>query len=151
MFPGNHQARDMRDIRQQQGSDLTGNLPESGKIDAARIRAGSHCDHLGPMLAGHACQLIVINALILLAHTVVNDLKKLSGEIGLVAMGQMPPVTQIHGQHLVARLKEGKVDRHVRATAGMRLHIRVLSAKQSLGSVDGKALHLIDILTPLRG
>ena len=53
---------------------------------------------------------------------------------------------QVHGQHLVARLEEGEIDRHVRAAAGVRLHIGMLGAEQLLGPVNGQLLDHIHVL-----
>ena len=58
-------------------------------------------------------QLGVIDALVLLAHTVVGDLIEATGEVGLVAVGQVATVGQVHGKYLVARLEHGEVDRGV--------------------------------------
>src|SRR5216110_629653 len=51
--------------------------------------------------ASQASELVVIDLLILFAHAVMDDFKKLSGKIRLVAVGQMPAVTQVHGEHFV--------------------------------------------------
>ena len=56
-----------------------------------------------------------------------------------------PPWRQVHRQHLVARLQEGEIDRHVRAAAGVRLHIGVLGAEQLLGPVNGQLLDHVHV------
>ena len=56
------------------------------------------------MLAGHLRQLIVIDPLVFLADAVMDDLEELAGEIGLVAVGQVAAMGQVHGEHLVPRL-----------------------------------------------
>ena len=91
-------------------------------------------------------ELIVINPLVLLAHAVVDDLEELAGEIRLVAVRQMAAVAQVHGEHLVAGLEEGEIDRHVRAAAGVRLDVGVLGAEQLLGAVNGQLLDGVHVL-----
>ena len=137
----------MRDVGQQQGACVSGDLPHPRKIDDSRISAGADSDHLWAVFPSHLGQLIVIDALVLFAHAIMDDLKKSAGEICLVAVSQMPAMAQIHGQHLVAGFQEGEIDSHVGLAAGMGLHIGVLGAKEFFGAVDGQLLDDIDVFT----
>jgi hypothetical protein len=58
-------------------------------------------------------------------------------------MGQMTAVGQVHREDAVARLERSEVDRLVGGGAGVRLHVRMFGAVESLGSLDGQGLHLI--------
>ena len=98
------------------------------------------------MFARHCRDLIVINPLRFLVHTVVNDFKKLAGEIRLVAVRQMAAVAQIHSQHLVARFQHGKINCHVRAGAGMRLDVRVFGAEKFFGAINCELLNRVNVL-----
>ena len=59
---------------------------------------------------------------------------------------QMPAMREIHGQNLVTWFEHGEIDRHVRAGAGVRLHVRMLCAEELLGAVDGKLFRDVDVL-----
>ena len=106
---------DVRDVRQHERTDFVGDLAHALEVDDARVGARSDGNHLRPMLTSHLRELIVINTLVLLAHAVMDDLEELAGEIGLVAVSQMPAVAEIHRQQFVTRLEHGEVHRHVRA------------------------------------
>ena len=58
-------------------------------------------------------------------------------------MGQVTAVGQVHGQHAVARLEGGEVHGLVGRGAGVRLHVGVLGAVESLGPLDGQGLDLV--------
>src|SRR5439155_9713290 len=95
----------------------------------------------------NAGELKVIDLLVLLADTVMDDLKKPSGKIGLVAVGKMSAMTQIHGQHPITRLEEREIDRHIRAAPTVWLDIGVFGAEKLFGAVDGQLLDRVHVLT----
>ena len=137
----------MGDIRQKAGADFAGDLSHALEIDDARIGTGPHRNHLRLVLASHAGQLIVIDPLILFPHAVVHNFEELSREIRLVAMRQVAAVAQIHGEHLIARLQEGEIDRHVGAAARMGLDVGVVGAEELPRPVDRELLDHIDVFT----
>ena len=53
---------------------------------------------------------------------------------------------QAHAHDRVARLAQREIDRLVCGRAGVGLDIGVLGAEESLGSLDGQGLDLVDIV-----
>ena len=146
MTTGGHEAGDVGDVRQQHRAAVTGDLAHALEINHARICAGAHRDHAGLMLSSHGGELIVINPLILLVNPVMDDLKKFAGEIRRVAVSEVAAMTEIHGQKLVSRLEHGKVHAHVRAAAGVRLHVHIIAAKHFLGARNSQFLGHVHML-----
>ena len=87
---------------------------------------------LGLNSSGVLREEIVIDGLGILADAVVADLEEAAGEIGLVAMGEMAAVGQVHGQDAVAGLEHGEIDGHIGLGAGVRLDIGVSRAEELL-------------------
>ena len=78
----------------------------------------------------------------------MDDLEEFAGEIGLVAVREMAAVAEVHRQHLVAGLEHGEIDGHVRAGAGVRLHVGVLGPEELLGAVNGELFDLVHVFAP---
>ena len=57
----------------------------------------------------------------------------------------MASMTQIHREQFVAGLQTGEIDRHVRATPRVRLHVRVLCSEQAFGPLDCQQFHRVDV------
>ena len=117
------------------------------EIDDARVSARADSDHLRPMFPRHLCELIVIDPFVIFANTVMDDFKKLAGEIRFIPVRQMPAVSEIHRQHFVARLEQGEIDRHIGATAGVRLDIGVFGAEKFLRPIDRQLFNHVDVFT----
>ena len=64
-----------------------------------------------------------------------------------MSVGEMATVGEIHRQNLVAHFQHRKIDCHVCLRAAVWLHVYVLGAEQSLGSIDRKGFDGIDIFT----
>ena len=84
-----HKPRNVRNISQHVGSDTLGDRAHARKIDDSGVGAGSHRDHFGTVLLSKCFELIVVNQFVLMAHTVMNHIKKFTGEIRLVAVRQV--------------------------------------------------------------
>src|SRR5208282_92543 len=139
------QAGNVRDVSQQISADRTGDFTHALKVDDARIGAGADGDHAGAVFLGHFLQLIVIDGFVLAPDTVMDDLKETAGEVGLVAVGKVAAVREVHGQHLVAGLENGEIDGHVGLAAGVGLDIGVLGAEDALGAFNGQPLHDVHV------
>ena len=96
MQPRRHQSGDMRDVRQQQRAGCARDFAHPFEVNDARIGAGAHRDHAGPVFLRHPGQLIVINLLVLFADAVVDDLEKFARKIRFVAVREVAAVTQVH-------------------------------------------------------
>ncbi len=63
MRTGDDQARDMRDVGEQERADLLGDLAENLEIELARIGGGPGHDHLRPLAPRHLAHRVVVDAL----------------------------------------------------------------------------------------
>src|SRR6185436_1811458 len=70
------ETRDMRDVGHEHRIGFPRDFAHSRKINNTRIGAGAHGYHFRAMLAREAGQLIVINLLVVLADSVMNDIEK---------------------------------------------------------------------------
>ena len=77
----------------------------------------------------------------------MRDLIKAAGEIRLVAVGEMSAVRKVHRENSIARLQHGKIDRHVRLRAAVRLDVEVLPAEELPCAIEGELLDDIDVFT----
>ena len=96
MLASHNQPSNMRNIRQQQRTCFPRNSSHARKVDDPRISAGSHRDHLRSMFLCQTGQLIVIDQLAVFAHSIMDHFKEPTGKIDLVAMSQMPAMSQVH-------------------------------------------------------
>ncbi len=145
---GCDEAGEMRHVAEQQRPDFVRDLAELVGFDDARVGGRAADDHPRPVLPSELEHLVVVDAIGLARDAVVHERVQLAGEVHLVTVRQVTPVVEAQAHHDVARLERGRVDRHVRLRAGMRLHIRVLGAEQLLGAVDRELLDLVDDLAP---
>ena len=84
--------------------------------------------------------LVVVDALVFLAHAVGNHVVSLAGEIELVAVGEVAAVRQVQAHDGVAGRQHRGIGGLVGLRAGVRLHVGVLGAEQLLGAVAGQVL-----------
>ena len=66
------QAGEMRHVDHQVGADLVGDLAEAGEVDLARDGRAAGDDELRAVLGGELGDRVVVEALVLLAHAVVD-------------------------------------------------------------------------------
>ena len=55
-------------------------------------------------------------------------------------MRQVASVREVHSQNLVAVFERRQIHRHVRLRSAVRLHVRMVCAKQLLRAIDGRLL-----------
>ena len=123
-------------------------LADPLEIDHARIRTRTDHDHLRLVFVREPLELLVIDALIVLAYAVRDNGVELAGEIQRVTVGEMPAVGQVHPEHGVAGLQQREIHRHVRLSARVRLDVDVLGAEQFLRARDRQRFGDVDELTP---
>ena len=140
------QAGDVRHVGDHRRPDALRDLADPREIDDARIRARADHDHLRFVFLCEARQLVVIDALIVLADAVRNDRVELAREIQRMAVREVSAVRQVHPQHRVARLEQREVHGHVRLCARVRLHVGVFRAEQRLRAFDRERLCDVDEL-----
>ena len=108
---------------------------------------GSGRDHVRLEFHGNLFQSIVVDGFGFLGNTVVDDIVKLAGEVGLVTVGQVAAMGEIHRQDGIARFENGKVDGHVGLGTRVRLDIGVVSAEDLQDPVDGELFDHVDKFT----
>ena len=59
----------------------------------------------------------------------------------------MAALGQVHAQHGVAQLQQGKVGGEIGLGAGMGLHVGVFCPEEPAGALDGDGFNLVDELT----
>ena len=78
-----HQPGDVRHVHHQDRAHRIGGLAEAREIQRARVGAAAGDDHLGLVLERQPVHLVVIDALVFLAHAVGNHVVGLAGEVEL--------------------------------------------------------------------
>jgi hypothetical protein len=73
MYAAGDEPGDVRHVDNHRGAHVPGHLRDACEIDHARIRTGAHHDHLWLVLVGETLELVVVNALVVLAHAIGND------------------------------------------------------------------------------
>ena len=147
MLAGCYKPGDVRDIDHHHRSGFFRDFGDSIEIDNSWIRAGPNDDQFGFVLFGQTRQFVIIDHFRILAYSVWHDAIVLSGEIQRVTVGEMAAMRQVHSQHRIAGLQDGKIDRHIGLASRMRLNIHVLGAEEFLCARDREVLDHIDELT----
>ena len=96
------------------------------------------------MLLCLAGQVFIIQ-IALAVHAVGHEVVVFARHVHRAAVGQVPAVGQIHAQHGVARLQQGKIHGQIGLGARVGLHVGVLGAEQFTGTAAGDILHLVHI------
>ena len=136
----------MRHVGHDDGSDTIGRHAYAGKVDHARVRAGADDDQLRLALVSKTIEFVVVDALVLFAHTVRNDRVELTREVERMPVRQVSAVCQVHSEHNVAWLQHRETDGHVGLRTRVRLHVGVFSAEQGLCPRDGRAFDDVHVL-----
>ena len=139
MDSGGHQSGDVGHVHHQIGAHLIGHLAELGKVDDPRIGAGAGDDQLGLALPGLLGHSLVVDGLVL-AQAVGDDVEILAGNVDGAAVAQMSSVSQIHAQHRVAGLHQGKEGSQVGVGAGVGLDVGIVAAEELAGPLAGDVL-----------
>ena len=135
------QACGVGHVRHQQGAAFPSDLTHSPEVDFAGIGAGSGHDEPGPVLLGQFSQGVVVDRFRVLPDSVGNESIHPAGEVQRVAMGEVPPVRQVHAENGLPGLQGRHVHRYVGLGSGMRLHVGMFGAEKLPGPVDGQLLH----------
>jgi hypothetical protein len=138
--PDRNQSGDVGHVHDHLRADCLGDDGDAGEVDHTRIRARAHHDHLRRVLMRAAFELVVVDALVVLANAVGDDRVQLAGEVQRVAVREVAAMGQIHAEDRVAGVDDRQVHRHVRLCARMRLHVGVVGAEERLGAGDGQRL-----------
>ena len=119
----------MGHIGHQQSSHFIRNLSELGKIQQARVGAGTRDNQLGAMFLCKIPHLIVVNAARFFVYAIRCNVVQLPRKVEGVTMGEVSPLIQLHGEHGVSRFEHREVNGLVGGTAGVRLDVCVFRPK----------------------
>src|ERR1700687_2678544 len=133
MRAGDDQPRNMRDVGEQEGADLFGDLAEDLEVELARIGGGSGDDNLRPLLFRQIAYRVVVDPLSLALDLVMHWAPEDSGSADGPSMRQMAAMRQRQAHQRVARLQQREVDREIRGRSRVGLYVGVLGAEQGAG------------------
>src|SRR6185369_9350500 len=148
MQPGGDWTSNVCDISKHARTNTASDLPDTLEINCARIRRRTADEQLRPVFFGDSLQLVVIDLLRLARNTVVSNFVTQSRKIQRMSVRKVTAVRQVHSQDLIAILDRGEINRHVRLRATVRLHIRMIGAKQLLRAIYRGLLDHVGPLTP---
>ena len=143
---GGDEARIVSHVDQEFRAHLPRDLGERPVGDLAGIRARPGHDQLRLVLAGEARHLVEVEPTVVATDAVVDELVEHARGVELHAVREVAAMGKVEGQHGVARLDRGEIDRRVGLAAGVGLHVHVLGAEQALEPVAGDVFHLVDEL-----
>ena len=141
------ETREVGHVDHQQRADLVGDLAEGAGIDLARVGRAAGDDQLRAVLVREAPQVVHVDALVLAAHAVADEVVVATREVDPEAVREMAAVVESQPQHRVALFEHRVVRGHVGRGAGVRLDVRMLGAEQRLRPLDREPLDLVDDLT----
>src|SRR4030081_262578 len=101
MSASGYQTGEMSHVHQQYRADRICNRSKKRKVEGARVGASAGDDHLRAMLFRELRQFVVIDALIVAAHSVGHDFIGLAGKVEGIAVGEVSSMRQIHAKHSV--------------------------------------------------
>ena len=147
-----HTARDqtgkVRHVHQVERADFVGDLPHAREINDAGIRAATADNHLGALFFGKLLQVVVIDGLSFLGHSVGDDAISLSREIEMVPVREVAAVRQVQTENGVAGLQHCGVSFHVGLRSGVWLDVGVFRSEKLLGTFAREVFHYVGELAP---
>ena len=133
----------VRHVDPEDGAALVDDLTEAFEVDDARVRGGTGDDHLRLLFHGDSLEFVIVDVTFII-DTIRDDVEEETGEVDGRTVSQVSAGVEGHAEDLVAGLADGHGDRHVGLRAGMRLDVRIVTAEELLGSLDGEGLELVD-------
>ena len=126
----------MGHVDHQISADAVGNLAEFLEINDARIGRAARDDQLRLVFLGQAFDLIEVDQAALAAHTVLNRVKPLAGNVRRRAVGQVTTSVQGHAHDGVSRFDQRQINGFVGLSTGMGLHVDIGTVEQFLGALN---------------
>ena len=104
MRTSGHQSGEMGHIDKIERTHFVRDLPHAGKINDSRVSAASTDNQLRSFLVRQPFQIIIVNGLSFLGHSIRNDAISLAREIQMMAVGEVASVREVKPQDGIARL-----------------------------------------------
>ena len=155
MEPSGDQARNMRHIHKQIGSDFLGDFSKPVELDLARIGRRPRNDQLGLALFRDLEYLVIVDITGFLIHAVRHKMVVLARQVDRGTVGEMSAMRKVHAHDRIPGLDQREIDRHIRLCARMRLDIGVSSAENLLCALNRDVFHHVNAfaaaIIPLAG
>ncbi len=145
MYARSDEAGDVRHIDEEVSADGVRDCAHAFEIDDTGVSACPSGDHAGFGFESEFREVVVIDALVIRRDAVVDDVEETPGEVGFVSVGEVSPVSEVHGQDAVAGLEDGEVHGHVGLRTGVRLDVGVFRVEETFCAIDGKLFNDIYI------
>ena len=116
-------------------------------VPLTRVGRGTTDDELRVGLLGLALHIVVVDTTVLLTYTVGNGVVEDTGGVDEGPVGQVTAVIEVETHEGVAGVEASLEDRHIGLSAGVRLHVGILSIVELLDAIDSQLLALIHDLT----
>jgi len=141
------EPRDVGDVGEQHGAHLVGDGAEGVEVDLPGIGGVAALDELRPALLREFADDVEVDALVVPAHAVVDDVVELAREVHRAAVGQVAAVVEIHGKYGVAHVEHGAIDGFVGLGARVGLHVHVVDAEDRLRTLARDVFDLVHHVT----
>ena len=129
MLARGHQTGKMRHIHVEIGPDHIRNFPHPREIYLARHRGSTGDQQLWFMFFGQRFHLIIINAVIILAHAILHCVEPFSRLIRARAMGQMPTRVERHSKDGISGFQKGLKNPLIGLAARIGLNIGKIASE----------------------
>ncbi|EPQ70970.1 Serine hydroxymethyltransferase [Mycobacterium marinum MB2] len=131
-------------VDHQHGTDLVGDLTESGEVQLPGVCRPARDDHLGLVIAGCLSDGIHVNEVVVFGHLIGRDVVELAGEIDPHPVGEVAPVSQREPENGVSGIEQRVHGGRIGSRTRMWLHVGVFGAEERFDAVDGQLLHAVD-------
>ena len=144
MLSAGDKPRDMGHVHHHQAADLVAYLADTAEVDPSRIRACTGKQDLRLHFRRLALQRVIVEHLGRFVDGVRHDVVEFAGKVHRRTVREMAALVERHRENRVAGLENREVHGHVCRTAAVRLHIRMLRAKEFARPLPGQFLGGID-------
>jgi hypothetical protein len=137
----------MGDVRKQVGAHFVGDIAENREIDGARVSTCPHRNQFGALAFSHFKHVFVVDKARFKVDAVLHKVVHFARKIDRRAVGEMPTMTEIHAEDLVARIQKGEVDGGVGLCPRVWLYVGVGRTKELFDAIACEVFDLVDPFT----
>ncbi len=130
------QSADVRDVGHRQRADFIGDRTEAGIVELARIRRVAAQHDLRLHLLCRLEHAVVVDLAARRQRAIADEVEDPAHARHRRAVRQVAAMRKVHRENRVARLEARHVHGLVHRRAAQRLHVGVLGAEQSFGTLD---------------
>ena len=138
MQSGGDESGEMGHIDEEDGANGVADFAKALEVPDAGISAASGDDHFRLVLFGQAGEGFEIDALVLLAGLVGDDVIGLAGKVELVAVGEMAAMIEVEPHDDVAGVQDSGISGLIGLGSGVRLDVDVFGVEKLFGALAGQ-------------